>query len=253
MDINPSDINKVVDGVYKDTSKSTEAAKKNNGNNNTLGKEAFLQLLVTQMQYQDPLNPQDDTQFISQLAQFSSLEQMQNLNEAFSNSSALGLVGRTVKITNADASGSTHDITGVVDYVTRDSKGKTYVTVNGNSYSADEVTEVYDETYLVSQKLPMVEAAEKEFDHSAPEDVVINLSLGKDDYEASGVAVMIGENQIDNQYLDYKDGTLTISKDAFKDLAAGKYATAFVFSNSVYTTVSDKVNITVKGIAQNDA
>ena len=45
-----------------------------------LGQDAFLQLLCTQMQYQDPLNPSSDTEFISQLASFSSSEPMQNLN-----------------------------------------------------------------------------------------------------------------------------------------------------------------------------
>ncbi len=49
----------------------------------TLGKEAFLRLLVTQLQHQDPLNPVDNQQFIAQMAQFSTLEQMQNLNESF--------------------------------------------------------------------------------------------------------------------------------------------------------------------------
>jgi len=48
-----------------------------------LGKDAFLQLLVTQMQYQDPLDPVDNSQMIAQLAQFSSLEQMQGLNASF--------------------------------------------------------------------------------------------------------------------------------------------------------------------------
>ncbi|MCU9811800.1 flagellar hook assembly protein FlgD [Paraclostridium sp. AKS81] len=44
-------------------------------------KDLFLKLLVAQMSNQDPLNPQDPTQYVTQLAQFSSLEQMQNLNE----------------------------------------------------------------------------------------------------------------------------------------------------------------------------
>jgi flagellar basal-body rod modification protein FlgD len=48
-----------------------------------LGKDAFLQLLVTQMQFQDPLNPVDNSEMIAQLAQFSALEQMQNLNTGF--------------------------------------------------------------------------------------------------------------------------------------------------------------------------
>lgn len=48
--------------------------------NNVLNNDAFLRLLVTQMQYQDPLDPQDHSEFIAQLAQFSSLEQMTNVS-----------------------------------------------------------------------------------------------------------------------------------------------------------------------------
>src|ERR1700741_3407172 len=50
--------------------------------NSDLGKDAFLQLLITQLQHQDPTNPMDDREFISQMAQFSSLEQMQNMTKA---------------------------------------------------------------------------------------------------------------------------------------------------------------------------
>lgn len=48
---------------------------------NNLGKDAFLKILVTQMQNQNPLEPMKDTEFIGQMAQFSSLEQLTNLNE----------------------------------------------------------------------------------------------------------------------------------------------------------------------------
>ncbi|HPU97749.1 MAG TPA: flagellar hook assembly protein FlgD, partial [Candidatus Hydrogenedentes bacterium] len=88
-----------------------------------LGKDAFLQLLVTQMQYQDPLSPMDNTDMIAQLAQFSALEQMNNLNATTQSGmsqlssqmatlSLLGaqnLIGRTVSglaaDTNATVSG----------------------------------------------------------------------------------------------------------------------------------------------------
>lgn len=51
-----------------------------------MDKDAFLKLLVTQLKNQDPLNPMEDRDFIAQMAQFSSLEQMQNLNETFKSS-----------------------------------------------------------------------------------------------------------------------------------------------------------------------
>ncbi|WP_042471925.1 flagellar hook assembly protein FlgD [Bacillus ndiopicus] len=50
--------------------------------NSALGKDAFLQLLITQLQNQDPTNPMNDREFIAQMAQFSSLEQMQNMTKA---------------------------------------------------------------------------------------------------------------------------------------------------------------------------
>ena len=49
---------------------------------NSLGSDAFLQLLVTQLQNQDPTNPESNTEFVAQLATFSSLEQLTSINKA---------------------------------------------------------------------------------------------------------------------------------------------------------------------------
>jgi len=72
-----------------------------------LGKEDFLQMLVTQLKYQDPLDPMDNTAFAAQLAEFSTLEQMQNMNATLQSTMALTqslnntlvteLIGRTIK------------------------------------------------------------------------------------------------------------------------------------------------------------
>jgi len=63
---------------------SVAAAATPGSSGRSLGQDAFLSLLVTQLQHQDPTQPQDDAQFIAQLAQFSSLEQMQQMNQTLS-------------------------------------------------------------------------------------------------------------------------------------------------------------------------
>lgn len=75
----------------------------------SLGKDEFLKLLITQLQNQDPMKPMDDSQFVAQLAQFSSLEQMSNIAAASDSSyksqattSALAMIGKTVEWADAD-------------------------------------------------------------------------------------------------------------------------------------------------------
>lgn len=127
----------------------TTETKPNNIGTDKLGKDAFLQLLVAQMQNQDPLNPSSDTEYISQLAQFSSLEQMENLNSSTANQTALGLVGKNV-IMNVDSSGGTSGVIGGrVDYV-EIKDGKAYLSINGESYSIDDLETVIDDKYLES-------------------------------------------------------------------------------------------------------
>jgi len=64
--------------------------------NSELDRNAFLNLLITQLRHQDPLNPMDDRDFISQMAQFSTLEQMQNLNTTFERTQAFTMIGRAI-------------------------------------------------------------------------------------------------------------------------------------------------------------
>jgi flagellar basal-body rod modification protein FlgD len=73
--------------------------------NNRMGKDAFLQLLVTQMSHQNPLQPQDDGAFIAQLAQFSSLEQLTSIDDTLAGMATVMGVDLT-KISSSKTSSS---------------------------------------------------------------------------------------------------------------------------------------------------
>lgn len=72
----------MTNGITNDYYLSSYKAPEKQTGNSALGKDAFLKLLITQLQNQDPTEPMDDKQFIAQMAQFSSLEQMQNMTTA---------------------------------------------------------------------------------------------------------------------------------------------------------------------------
>ena len=122
-----------------------ELAAENNGRktSNELGKDDFLKLLITQMQNQDPTEPMENTEFLAQMAQFSSLEQMTNMASSFekmsnyiSASEGASMLGKTVQVNIGDAT-----VTGVVSGAIR---GETpQVIVNGMRYDLNKVAAVY--------------------------------------------------------------------------------------------------------------
>lgn len=234
--------------VVGETTKNTNTSKKTTGTSE-LGKEQFLQLLVTQMKYQDPLNPTNDTQFVEQLATFSQLEQMQNLNATTINTQAFSLVDKEVIIKTKSSDGKENLIQGTVDYVT--TKGtKTYLSIEDKLYSIDDLYTVIGDNYIVNQKLPTVEAQSFEYDHQKPEDITVKVSLGKDEYEASAVVVLLDGQVVANKYLSYKDGKVTINKEAFAATDAGPHSLAFVFNDPLTTTITDKVVVKITGDKQ---
>lgn len=127
---------------------NTEKSEKEKANSNsTLGKEAFLQLLVAQMQYQDPLEPMDNTEYVSQLATFSQLESLQNMQTTLSNGQATDLVGKTVMVKVTDADGDTNLKAGVVDYVIFEG-GTPYLVIDEEKYPYEDLDTVLSDDYL---------------------------------------------------------------------------------------------------------
>lgn len=232
----------IKDGKVENTSISS--TKKDTTGTGILGKDAFLQLLVAQMKYQDPLNPSSDTEWVSQMAQFSSLEQMQNLNSTMTNSQAFSLIGQTVSVTTDSG-----EVEGIVQYVNI-SDGTAYVSVNGLTYEADKVKSVLSADYIREQNGPKVTKQSLVYDYDCRESAKIAVSLGNKEYAANGMYVAIGDELVDSSYLSYdKDKEiLTISQAAFNGLISGRtYDISFAFDDAYNTTVANTVTLKVIG------
>lgn len=123
-------------------------------NNNELGQAAFLELMITQMNNQNPLNPQDNSEFVAQLAQFSSVEGLERLNKNFtsfmSNNAlqASSLVGRNVTVeTDTSVLQAGGIVAGSVDL----------------AHATDDLTvKIYDESGALVQTIPVGDAAKGE-------------------------------------------------------------------------------------------
>ena len=110
-----------------------------------LGRDDFLKLLITQLSYQDPTAPMDDKQFIAQMAQFSTLEQMTGMAQDFAKLTAMitgneasSALGKNVEILEGD-----RIVQGTVEAITRGEMPQ--VLVNGVFFNWDQVTKVFSE------------------------------------------------------------------------------------------------------------
>lgn len=241
----------VVDGKV-DISESSQDKERKVGSQ--LGKDDFLLLLVTQMKYQDPLQPTDNTEYVAQLAQFSELEYMQNMMDITQHTSAFTLVGKYAYAETTSLTGTTQKEEGVVDFVTM-KDGEAYVTINGVEFKYDDVVEVRDEMFVIQQKMPSVKEQVITYLHHDPQDVIIDgVSLGEDEYQATSMGIVIVDSDknpvltVSPENLSYKDGKLTISKKVFEKLDAGTYGIAFAFDDPNKSVSYDDVTLVVKGV-----
>lgn len=136
-----------VETLNKTITKSGQAMKQQ------LDKDDFLKLLVTELQHQDPTNPMQDREFIAQMAQFSSMEQMMNMNKSmesivdkFNFQTTYGLLGKNVEIISqgAEEGAEPKTVNGVVKSVSRNGS-EVSVMVNGETYPISEIKTISNE------------------------------------------------------------------------------------------------------------
>ncbi|SEK59682.1 flagellar basal-body rod modification protein FlgD [Pseudobutyrivibrio ruminis] len=142
----------LTNGQYKKTTASTEATKTETTNSTSktasknkgteYNQEMFLKLLTAEMQYQDPLEPTDNSQYITQLASFTQIETLQTVQSSMESLQANSMVGKVVSLT---VDGET--IEGKVDFIKKGDDGAMKVSVNGNLYDMSKVDSVVDEEY----------------------------------------------------------------------------------------------------------
>lgn len=136
----------VKDGKIQNAANNKENKEKTNQAKG-YDKDSFLKILVAQMKYQDPMEPTSNTEYISQYATFTQVEQMNNMANAMSLSRASEMVGKTVTITQTNPeTGTKSEVQGVVDFVTY-SGNKAFLNINGTNYNVDDVTQILGEDY----------------------------------------------------------------------------------------------------------
>lgn len=119
----------------------------------SLDKDAFLNLLITQLRHQDPLNPMEDREFIAQTAQFSALEQMTNINKNFTQfmqmqaiSNAAALIGKEVSyLTINEETGEVETLSGKVTQV-KFAEGSAFLTINDEDIPIELMVSVKEAT-----------------------------------------------------------------------------------------------------------
>ena len=147
----------VTNGQYSKTAASTEATKSDtttttsksaSSNGTEYNQEMFLKLLTAEMQYQDPLEPTDNSEYVSQLASFTQIETLQTVQASMESIQANSMVGKVVSL-NVNG----EEIMGKVDYVTKDDKKGMMVSVNGELYEMSKIESVVDEEYYTATYL----------------------------------------------------------------------------------------------------
>lgn len=137
------DQGKIVNNGQPDSAKETTKGGKNDAT-----QDMFLQLLVAEMKYQDPLEPTSNTEWIGQYATFTQIEQTTSMQGSMKQMEASQLVGKQVimKSTN-NLTGETNYFSGMVDYMYVE-EGKVYLSVNNELYSIDDLDTVVDPDYM---------------------------------------------------------------------------------------------------------
>jgi len=108
--------------------------------------DTFLKLLVAQMQYQDPMEPQSNTEFVGELAQMTSMQQMKDMGGSLSTSKALGYVGKAIYAEVLDSkTGINMTYAGIAEGVVM-KNGESYLVLGKYAINVDDISAIAEDT-----------------------------------------------------------------------------------------------------------
>ncbi|MFX3618463.1 MAG: flagellar hook capping FlgD N-terminal domain-containing protein [Sporolactobacillus sp.] len=145
-----------VDATPRTSGTTTNSSSASKTGTTALDKDSFLKLLVAQLTHQDPTSPMDSGQFVSQMADFTTLEQTQNMSDAINKlvqtqsdsslSAEADMIGKKITWddteTGSDGKQSTTSKTGVVQAVAAKDGSVSYVTADGDTVDPSTVTQI---------------------------------------------------------------------------------------------------------------
>ena len=131
--------------TYWSTPTTVDSSTSSTGSDTLGTADTFLKLLATELQYQDPTEPVSNTEYVAQLAQFNSLEQLSALNASMSEYQAYSLIGKNVSYTTTDSSGNSVSGSGTVSSVITQNS-TVYLTVGSNKIKLSSVVSVENAT-----------------------------------------------------------------------------------------------------------
>ncbi len=208
-----------VDGKLQTSTTSSESLK-NSSNKSAVDSDTFLTLLVAEMQNQDPLEPTSNTEWVSQYATFTQVEQMTEMGESMDMLRANSMIGKEVvmKVTS-ESTGETSYKRGVVDYVTVE-EGKAFLVIDEEKYSMSDLDSVASEEYF--------DAYDKYTEFTGMLDALPSLNLLDKSYENTVGKVYDLYNSLTEYQKDYVD----------------KYASGYVESYKAYLKKMEQLGVT---------
>ena len=114
--------------------------------------------------------------------------------------------------------------------------------VDGSLYDSEHLIEVYEDGYLLEQKMPTVQEQYFAYDGKTPNNFTFEVDFGKDEAMATEIAVIVdGDKIINPEYIRKADNYFTINQDVFHQLSVGKHKISIMFNNDPYFTAKEGI------------